>query len=247
MLTLPSPLMAAVSTRLVLQWVLMSIAVWHGERMAAAIGAPWVPLVIIAVAHVAALRSLWPSLIARRAFTRALLLVPVIGMAVRFYLPTLRAGPPAFHLKERYDTEAALTTLLREVSAAREQSRLRTDRYAAHDSGLVLPASLRMGTRVEFVAREYAGWSARATREGVACTIWVRDPSLRYSPTLIEDSLVCSPNREAADYQRVQSVLSVASFHIIPFAPTDLAGRWPHVCMVAVHFTARTCRRLKVA
>lgn len=204
----------------------MCLAILRGERLSASTGAPWAPVVLVLLAHTSALLALWSRNIPGGMWSRAALGVPLIGVATRFYLPTVQAGLPSFSTVAMRREEAALVAALRELSAAQEQFRLGSGTYASDVGQLrltrVLPGRIAWRLR----AHGDTGWSAVAAANGAACALWVRDVRLRNEADQPEGTPYCKGKGSGENNQHVGTVLATGQAPSQPFEGAAVKGEW---------------------
>ena len=152
---------------------------------------------------------------------RALATLPLIGLTVRFYLPS-KVG---FRLSPQATQSQAL---LRVIASAQEEFRIKSGRYASSLDDLTL-VSDKAGYQTD-VALSSAGdkwWHGRIRYQGGYCEIHVGYPEpLQNSANLVEGMPVCGEKPRRGAYQDVAGAKFVGQ-PSPSNGSIDTSGNWP--------------------
>ncbi len=117
-------------------------------------------------------------------------------------------------------------TVLRELSAAQEQYRLRHHTYAASvDSLGPWMSASTVAHAPQIVRHGDTGWSAVLAFDGGSCSIWARDTTLRLPSSGAEGAPACG-QEERLRHRSLHSVLAAPGAREVGFRPEDIRGVW---------------------
>lgn len=213
---------AAVAALLVIQFVVFAVAVLSRSRFTQASGGVVLVLVfaLLVYGSVLAMVLKWWRPASR--FVRWSLVVLAIAFTARFYFPLEIARRHRIEMSSK--PSPGLVAFLRELSAAQEQHRIRSGRYADSLSALHQWITPPIDGSVRLTARADSGWSAQLTLDRRSCAIWVRDAGLRGHPDDPEGSPACEGGRAGA-HQLIRTIVADSSPHT-PFTAADIFGQW---------------------
>ena len=182
---------------------------------------------VIALPFLAAITLLLFRSSKRRKLEVGVVLI-ALAMTFRFHSPGIfeRMFPRVIDESARIAAVASpsLVQFLRELSAAQEQHRRITRRYAEKIGDLARWVRPPERALVSISASADSGWMATASLEGATCRIWVRDSTQRHVAGDIEGSPGCGAPEMRTGRHSISSV--VAPGNESEFLSADIHGEW---------------------